>query len=158
MAKGVYKKWLEKDNLILLQGWKRNGLTDEQIAANIGIAPRTLERWKKSYSQIRRVLKSGKEEANFVVENALLKRALEGNTTAQIFYLKNNWSSKYSDNRKSDEEKQLITQQVRKAKAEADIAAAKAKAYQMPEDGKGSLIKLLAAIDHTVEQGDSHDD
>ena len=40
MATGRYQKWLEDENLLLLQGWKRNGLTDEQIAKNIGIAPK----------------------------------------------------------------------------------------------------------------------
>ena len=79
MAKGQYKKWLENDNLILLQGWKRNGLTDEQIAKNIGISARTLERWKKQYGQICRALKVGREQANFAVEGKLLQKAMSGN-------------------------------------------------------------------------------
>ena len=29
--------WLENDKLILLEGWAKSGLTDEQIAKNIGI-------------------------------------------------------------------------------------------------------------------------
>ena len=52
MAMGRYQKWLEPENLLLLQGWKRDGLTDEQIAQKIGIAPRTLENWKKQHVQI----------------------------------------------------------------------------------------------------------
>ena len=36
MAKGKYEKWLKEDNLLLLEGWARDGLTDEQIAKNIG--------------------------------------------------------------------------------------------------------------------------
>lgn len=60
MATGRYQKWLEDENLLLLQGWKRNGLTDEQIAKNIGIAPRTLENWKKNHIQIMRARKDGK--------------------------------------------------------------------------------------------------
>ena len=39
--------WLENDKLILLEGWARGGLTDEQIAKNMGIAPSTLYEWKK---------------------------------------------------------------------------------------------------------------
>ena len=56
MAVGKYRKWLEPENLLLLQGWKRDGLTDEQIAQKIGIAPRTLENWKKQHVQIMRML------------------------------------------------------------------------------------------------------
>ena len=47
MARGQYKKWLKQENLLLLQGWKRDGLTDEQIAHNIGIRRETLYDWIK---------------------------------------------------------------------------------------------------------------
>ena len=126
MGKGVYKKWLESDNLLLLQGWKYKGLTDEQIAQNIGINVRTLGKWKAQYRQIGRALKRGKEHANYAVENALLKKALSGNTTAMIFWLKNNYREKYSDSQKTPLEEQLTKEQIRRAKADADIAEAKA--------------------------------
>lgn len=32
MAKGKYKEWLKPENLVRLQGWARDGLTDEDIA------------------------------------------------------------------------------------------------------------------------------
>jgi len=124
MAKGEYKKWLEPENIVLMQGWKRNGLTDEQIANNIGVAPRTFERWKAKYSQISRALKISKEQANFIIENELFKKARSGDNTAMIFYLKNNWRSKYTDDVTDPE---LRKAQIRKANAEADIAEAKAK-------------------------------
>lgn len=117
MAKGEYKKWLEEDNLLLLQGWKRDGLTDEQVAEKIGVAARTLERWKASHSQISRALKIGKTKANFAVENKLFQKAMTGNIAAIIFWLKNNWHEKYSDNPKSDDEKALD-----KAKTELALA------------------------------------
>ena len=126
MAKGMYKKWLESENLLLLKGWKLKGLTDEQIAKNIGIAPRTFERWKSKYSQIRQSIKIGKDEANFVVENALFKKAREGNTTAMIFWLKNNYRDKYSDSQKTPLEEELTRQQAKRVEAEAEIAKAKA--------------------------------
>lgn len=82
-------EWLEKDKLILLQGWARDGLTNEQIANNIGISAKTLYEWKNKSSKICDTLKKGREVVDFEVENALLKNALEGNVTAQIFWLKN---------------------------------------------------------------------
>ena len=102
MAKGKYQKWLEPENLILLEGWARDGLTDEQIAKNMGITAKTLWEWKNKYSNICNALKKGKEVIDFQVENALLSSALEGNTTAQIFWLKNRRPDKWRDKQKDD--------------------------------------------------------
>ena len=76
VAKGKYYKWLEPDNLMLLEAWARNGLTDEQIAENMGISCSTLYDWKNKYSDISESLKRGKEVVDVLVENALFKRAL----------------------------------------------------------------------------------
>jgi len=76
MAKGKYQEWLEPEKLILIEGWARDGLTDEQIAANMGIRRETLIEWKKKYPNISNTLKRGKEVVDRQVENALLKRAL----------------------------------------------------------------------------------
>ena len=140
MAVGRYQKWLEPENLLLLQGWKRDGLTDEQIAEKIGITPRTLERWKSKYSQIRQVLKVGKEQANFIIENELFKKAKNGNVTAMIFYLKNNWREKYNDSQLSPDELKLAKARSRKTDAEADIAEYKA---QVLKDSGSSGVELL---------------
>lgn len=82
-------EWLEKDKLILLEGWARDGLTYEQIAHNMGIGLTTLKEWRQKDATISSTLKRGREVVDYQVENALLKSALEGNTTAQIFWLKN---------------------------------------------------------------------
>lgn len=100
MAKGKYEKWLKEENLLLLEGWARDGLTDEQIAKNIGITVSTFYEWKKKYSEISESLKKGKEVVDYQVENALLSSALEGNTTAQIFWLKNRRPDKWRDKQK----------------------------------------------------------
>lgn len=76
MAKGKYQEWLTEEGLLQLEAWARDGLTDEQIAANIGISRSTLNEWKKKYSDISDTLKRGKEVVDIQVENALLKRAL----------------------------------------------------------------------------------
>ena len=82
-------EWLEQDKLILLEGWARDGLTYEQIAHNMGIDVTTLREWRKKEVTISTALKKGREVVDFEVENALLKNAMEGNVTAQIFWLKN---------------------------------------------------------------------
>lgn len=70
-----YKDWLTPENLILIEGWARDGLTLEQIANNIGITTETLRVWKKDKSAISAALKKGREVADYEVENALFKRA-----------------------------------------------------------------------------------
>ena len=91
-------KWDEvKDKLILVEGWARNGLTEEQIAHNLGIAYSTFRDYKNKHSALSTALKKGKEVIDFEVENALLKSALEGNTTAQIFWLKNRKPKEWRD-------------------------------------------------------------
>ena len=97
IAKGKYKKWLEKDNLTLLQGWARDGLTEEQIASNIGISRSTLNEWKERFPDISDTLKKGKDVVDFEIENALAQAALDGNVTAQIFWLKNRKPGKWKD-------------------------------------------------------------
>lgn len=76
MANGKYEQWLEPEGLTLLEGWARDGLTDEQIANNMGIVPSTLYAWKNKFKEISEALKSGKEVVDIQVENSLLKRAL----------------------------------------------------------------------------------
>lgn len=97
MAKGKYEYWLSPDGVLLIEGWARDGLTDEQIAHNMGISVKTLWVWKNKYSKVCNALKKGKEVIDYKVENALLNSALEGNTTAQIFWLKNRRPDKWRD-------------------------------------------------------------
>lgn len=97
MAKTTYKDWETEEKILLLQGWARNGLTNEQIASNMNIVVSTLWEWRKKSPKISNALKIGKDEADIQVENALYKAALEGNTTAMIFWLKNRRSKEWRD-------------------------------------------------------------
>lgn len=123
MSHGKFEYWLTEDGLTLLEGWARDGLTDEQLAEKIGINRATLYDWKKKFPNISDALKKGKEIVDIQVENALLKRALgydyqeekieksdkDGvkviqilkhippDTTAQIFWLKNRRPERWRD-------------------------------------------------------------
>ncbi len=128
MAKGKYEEWLTPEGLLRLEAWARDGLTDEQIANNIGINRGTLYDWKKKYPDISNALKRGKEVIDIEVENALYKRAVgyayvetktekdaDGSVkttqtikevvpdvTAQIFWLKNRCPDKWRDRRETE--------------------------------------------------------
>lgn len=122
MAKSKYEEFVEP-KLTLVEGWARNGLTDEQIANNLGISKQTFYNYKSKYVDFFDALKKGKEVVDIEVENALLKRALgykydevtieesdDGSvrtktvtkevipdTTAQIFWLKNRKPEQWRD-------------------------------------------------------------
>lgn len=117
MAK--YTEWLTDEGLLLIQGWARDGLIDEQIAKNMGVAYSTFKEWKKKYSDFSDALKQGKEVVDRQVENALFKNAVgfmyeeeavtnagevvtvkkysKPNITAQIFWLKNRKMKEWRD-------------------------------------------------------------
>lgn len=97
MARGKYEYWLSEDGLTLLEGWARDGLTDDQIAHNLGVSRSTLAEWKKRFPDLSDALKKGKDVVDYEVENALLERAKSGDTTAQIFWLKNRRPGKWRD-------------------------------------------------------------
>lgn len=55
--------------------WARNGLSEEQIAENLGVAYSTFREYKRKYSALSAVLKNSKDVANAHVENALFLAA-----------------------------------------------------------------------------------
>ena len=134
-----YEEWEKNDEisekLILVEGWSRDGLSQQQIANNLGINVDTLIEYKKKYSDFSEALKKGKEIVDFEVENSLLKKALgytvtlnkqkvtkDGDvvdiqedvhvapdTTAQIFWLKNRKPDKWRDKVIDSENEEAIT-------------------------------------------------
>ena len=54
-------KWPEvKEKLNLVEKWKRDGLTELQIAKNLGISKATLEEYKKIHPDFLAAIKRGK--------------------------------------------------------------------------------------------------
>lgn len=72
----IVDDWLETDNLILLEGWARDGYTVDDIAFKIGISTSTLLRWMRNNEEIKKAINDGRELVDYKVENALLKAAL----------------------------------------------------------------------------------
>jgi hypothetical protein len=123
MAKGKYKEWLTKEGLIKIEGWAKDGLSNQQIAHNIGITEETYYKWQKKYAEFYEAIKKGKEVVDREVENSLNKRAngftqivkkvkftrggemieyeeevyFPPDTTALIFWLKNRKPAEWRD-------------------------------------------------------------
>ena len=145
MAGGKYQEWLTDEGLLKIEGWARDGLTDKQIAHNIGVNEATLNRWKSAHAPILQALKRGKEVIDREVENALLKRALgysynevtqepdeQGDltitkivtkqvapdTTAQIFWLRNRKGAEWSNKDQVDATNVRANTELTKAKTQ----------------------------------------
>lgn len=86
-----------KEKFPLIEGWAKDGLTDEQISRNLGISKVTFYKYKASCSELNELLKKSKEVVDYEVENALYKSAIGGNVSAMIFWLKNRRPDKWKD-------------------------------------------------------------
>ena len=87
--------------------WAGLGLSETQIADNLGVGISTITRNKKRNERFEQALKKGRSKAIEQVTNALFNNAVhDNNTTAQIFYLKNrdatNWSDRQEVNHNLD--------------------------------------------------------
>lgn len=109
--KSKIDEWLTPESLLLIENWAKGGLTEKQIAHNMGISEHTLNEWKKKKPQLIQSLKKGKEIVDYEVINALYQAAIGGNVTAMIFWLKNRRPDKWCDKPQpppiQDEEEQI---------------------------------------------------
>lgn len=131
------REWLTDEGLIKIEGWAKDGLTNKQIAKNVGVSSVTFYRWIKQNDKLNETLKRGKEVVDRQTENALLKRALgyeyeetttmtsyDGkettktvkkhippDTTAIIFWLKNRKREQWRDLNKIEIDKPVHVKQ-----------------------------------------------
>lgn len=128
MAK--YTEWLTREGLLQIEGWAKDGLIDEQIAKNMGVAYSTFKDWKKRFPDLSAVLKRSKEVVDREVENALfelakgfvyeeeavtntgevvtVKKYSKPNVTAQIFWLKNRKRNEWRDKQEIEQTTRTI--------------------------------------------------
>jgi hypothetical protein len=73
------------------------GLTREQVSYSIGINPATYYNRVKTEPEIEEAYQAGKAEGIKAVANKLLEKAMTGDNTAMIFFLKcNGWKEENS--------------------------------------------------------------
>lgn len=80
----------------------RHGATDAEIAEQFGIGVPTLYRWFNTYPELRKAVRDAKDIADDRVERSLYHQAQSGNTTAQIFWLKNRRRADWQDRRETE--------------------------------------------------------
>ncbi len=71
-----YDVWICEEGLLKISAWARQGLSNEQIAENIGVSRKTFQEWLKKFPELKEAVKNSKEVADIHVENALFKKCL----------------------------------------------------------------------------------
>ena len=79
-GKKAKEYWTSEEGCVRVEGWARNGLTQEQIAKEMEISISTLVRWRKNpdpiFDGLREALKVTKDYVDKQVENALFQSAM----------------------------------------------------------------------------------
>jgi hypothetical protein len=91
-----------------IKAWCRNGIIEKDIARRLKIGLTTLNEYKIKFPDFAAALKEDKDFADNAVESALYQKALKGDVTAQIFWLKNRRPSQWKDRRDSDDSSDII--------------------------------------------------
>ena len=124
--KGKYHKWLTEEGLTQIRGWAMDGLTQADMAHNMGVGYSTFYEWQARFPELREAVNKSREVADREVENALfrnatgyeyeetkiikeevdgkervrvekIKKHMQPHTTAQIFWLKNRRPANWRD-------------------------------------------------------------
>ena len=171
-----YHEYLTEDGLLRIESWASDGLTNEDIAHNMGIARQTLNNWCNKFPSIMDALKKGREPVVRIIENALIKKAQgfeyeetttevwvddDGNkrqqvkrhkrysppdTSAAIFLLKNYKPNKYRNY--NDLTKKQIETDIRKAQAEIDKIDFD---IQMQDSQEDKLMQYFDKLEQALE-------
>ena len=86
-----------KPYLALVQSMRIDGFKEEDIYTKLGVSHNAFNNYKNEYSELSEALKYSKETLIAKLERTLFQKALEGNTTALIFSLKNLAPNKWAD-------------------------------------------------------------
>lgn len=88
-----YEPWMLQHATFLAHA----GCTDAEIAEDLGVTTVTLYAWMRLRPDFLSAIRSAKEAPDERVKRSLFDQALAGNTTAQIFWLKNRRPHEFRD-------------------------------------------------------------
>ena len=81
------------------------GATDEEMAGFFDVDVRTFHRWKEAHLSFCHSLREGRDLADSKIAKSLYQKALDGDTTSMIFWLKNRVGKRWRDRQADDEVK-----------------------------------------------------
>jgi hypothetical protein len=78
------------------------GATDDDLASFLGVSRKTVDNWRTTHPEFAEAAKAGKEQADALVARSLYNKAVGGDTTACIFWLKNRQKHAWRDRHEID--------------------------------------------------------
>ena len=72
---GLYRDWIEGPGLENVCKWAKLGLSDEQIAKNMGIGRTSFYSWQKRFPEFGAAIKKAKRVPELEIENAMFELA-----------------------------------------------------------------------------------
>lgn len=96
VKKKVGRKRIDLDP-IKVKRLAAQGLSQKQIARSLGVSWNTLNRNRKRSKSFNEAFEQGVADGLDAVTNSLFEQALDGNTTASIFFLKNRDEARWRD-------------------------------------------------------------
>ena len=73
--KAIYKNWIDGKGLEQVCGWARHGLSDKQIAKNIGVTVVAFYDWKKRFPEFAAAVDNAKSELRIELEKSMFDLA-----------------------------------------------------------------------------------
>jgi hypothetical protein len=107
------------------------GVRDVDLCLFFNVSMQTIKNWQKKYPEFFMAMLRGKQRADTNVAAALYKKAIDGDTTAQIFYLKNRRPDLWRDVSSAPEEE--LAKNAKVYVGAAVLEALKAKGHVMLE-------------------------
>ena len=71
-----YKDWVEGAGLEKICEWSRRGLSDKQIAKNIGVTTMTFYNWKKRFAEFAVAVDKARSELKIELEKSMFELAI----------------------------------------------------------------------------------
>jgi hypothetical protein len=103
------------------------GCHDERIAEILNISHSTINQWKLDYPEFSNALKDGRADADSTVASALYTKAINGDTTAMIFWLKNRQKEYWRDKQDIVISGNVSIMALSEADIDAELAAIRAR-------------------------------
>ena len=85
------------------------GLTNENLAIYFGVSESCIEAWCRNHKDFKKALKKGRWSADSKVAKTLYQKALDGNITACIFWLKCRQRAIWRDDIIEDKGPEILT-------------------------------------------------
>lgn len=156
MAKGKYQEWISPDGLLTIEGWARHGLTNEQIAKNIGVSSKTFYQWLNKYGEIGNSLKKGRRPLDVELENTLIMKALgftdpngmyhPPDNASLIFLLKNRQRDYYRDRPRDTLEDEKLKLENEKLRLQNETIRRVLSSEEYEDDGLLDALKKAAEV------------